>query len=411
MVIKLSNIRRFYNLTYEHLSLFVMIFGAGAIYITSVLLKSHLSSQEYGYFGLLVTYIGILFGFGLFGVEQVMLRTAQIQSYGKVQLSKTVLLYLMFSVLFGPFLGSFLLASWIPGIPFAVCFMMSVGVALTMLAYNFLRLRSKFIFSQIMANLWKISLSVIFLYSYFSGGNSIKLENMAFVMACVFVISPVCVIIHQYRSGVISLDTSKNGELSLVLAYFVSLGVITLLGSIDRLLVEHFFDSAAFGEYYYRVVLIVMPLNLLSGYIGFKKLVSFKTNFSLAILKHYILWTFIFFVGLSLLILLVVEVGWHFELVKLNISQELSLVMALVFMGVARGINSVVSASVGAIGKAKEIFVANMKTIIIITIAILVMLNDKSGWVVDNRNHIAWMTLVIWAFRIYFMYRCVLRGR
>src|SRR5690606_33418197 len=57
-------------------SLLVMVMGTGSLLIVNLVLKGELSDLNYGKYSLIITYTSLLSSFGLFGADQVFLRTA-----------------------------------------------------------------------------------------------------------------------------------------------------------------------------------------------------------------------------------------------------------------------------------------------------------------------------------------------
>ncbi|MDP2227821.1 MAG: hypothetical protein Q8J78_10155, partial [Moraxellaceae bacterium] len=60
-----------------HMPLLIMIAGAVGLMLSTILLKSTLSATDFGLFALLVTYVSIVFSFGLLGAEQYFLRVVR----------------------------------------------------------------------------------------------------------------------------------------------------------------------------------------------------------------------------------------------------------------------------------------------------------------------------------------------
>ena len=72
----------------KHFSLLVLVLASGAFFLTNIILKEHLSSENYGLYSIFITYISLLSSFGMLGLEQVIMRNSKILS-DKVIISKT----------------------------------------------------------------------------------------------------------------------------------------------------------------------------------------------------------------------------------------------------------------------------------------------------------------------------------
>ena len=91
----------------KHFSLLVLVLASGAFFLTNIILKEHLSSENYGLYSIFITYISLLSSFGMLGLEQVIMRNSKILR-DKVIISKNLLIPIILSILFVSILGSYL---------------------------------------------------------------------------------------------------------------------------------------------------------------------------------------------------------------------------------------------------------------------------------------------------------------
>ncbi len=154
---------RFIDLCNKHFSLLVLGGGSASFFLINIILKDYLNAENYGLYSIFITYISLLSSFGLLGFEQVIIRNAKITS-NKIILSKSILIPIIFSSLFVSILGSYLfINNYNISISLILLISITFLVILTKLIFNLFRLMSKFTFSQIALNFWKLSLFFVLL--------------------------------------------------------------------------------------------------------------------------------------------------------------------------------------------------------------------------------------------------------
>ena len=154
---------RFIDLCNKHFSLLVLGGGSASFFLINIILKDYLNAENYGLYSIFITYISLLSSFGLLGFEQVIIRNAKITS-NKIILSKSILIPIIFSSLFVSILGSYLfINNYNISISLILLISITFLVILTKIIFNLFRLMSKFTFSQIALNFWKLSLFFVLL--------------------------------------------------------------------------------------------------------------------------------------------------------------------------------------------------------------------------------------------------------
>ena len=97
----------FFSLLRKHLSLLVLGITSISFFLTNIILKDHLSLDDYGLYSLFITYISLISSFGLLGFEQVILRNSTILS-NKIIISSYLKLPIILSVILVAFLASYI---------------------------------------------------------------------------------------------------------------------------------------------------------------------------------------------------------------------------------------------------------------------------------------------------------------
>ena len=81
----------------KHISLLLMIVGAGSVFLVNIVLKATLSDFEYGEYSIFITFLQVCISFGLLGLEQVFLRLSEVSNKQEIRTDKK-LIQLTFAV-------------------------------------------------------------------------------------------------------------------------------------------------------------------------------------------------------------------------------------------------------------------------------------------------------------------------
>ena len=362
---------RFIDLCIKHFSLLVLGGGSASFFLINIILKDYLDAENYGLYSIFITYISLLSSFGLLGFEQVIIRNAKITS-NKIILSKSLLIPIIFSSLFVSILGSYLFINNY-NISISLIFLISITflVILTKLIFNLFRLMSKFTFSQIALNFWKLSLFFVLLILVFRK-NVVNLEDVIITIFWSLVITMFMVF------GLLKKVKFRNNLkvkriFSQAILFLLSLITISLINFGDRFFIESRFGLEELGYYFFFINLFLFPFVLFQSYIGFKEIVSFKLSYNhnllvqklKSILKYSILFgifllSFSFFVD-------------YLEFYSIDLFENLEIILMLIVLGIVKMVYSLLSSAMGAICDNKMLFKINLYSIISILILIPVI--------------------------------------
>ena len=392
---------RFIDLCTKHFSLLVLGGGSASFFLINIILKDYLDAENYGLYSIFITYISLLSSFGLLGFEQVIIRNAKITS-NKIILSKSLLIPIIFSSLFVSILGSYLFINNY-NISISLIFLISITflVILTKLIFNLFRLMSKFTFSQIALNFWKLSLFFVLLILVFRK-NIVNLEDVITTIFWSLVIT-MFMVFGLLKKVKFRSNLKVKRIFSQAILFLLSLITISLINFGDRFFIESRFGLEELGYYFFFINLFLFPFVLFQSYIGFKEIVSFKLSYNhnllvqklKSILKYSILFgifllSFSFFVD-------------YLELYSIDLSENLEMILMLIVLGVVKMVYSLLSSAMGAICDNKMLFKINLYSIISILILIPVIYYYSSTITITIM-----FLIVLWFIRCVIWYKQLL---
>ena len=355
----------------KHFSLLVLVLASGAFFLTNIILKEHLSSENYGLYSIFITYISLLSSFGMLGLEQVIMRNSKILS-DKVIISKNLLIPIILSILFVSILGSYLfINNYNISATYIFLSIFTLLVILTKLISNLFRLLSMFTFSQIALNLWKLALFLVLLILIFRG-ESINIKDINSIIFLLLVVT-MFMVFFIIRRVKFSHTISIESFFSQAFLFLLSLVTISLINYGDRFFIESRFGLDELGSYFFFINLFLFPFTLLQSYVGFKELISFKLlyNHSLLVkkLNQILRYSILFAIFLFVVAFLIDFFGFY----KIDLLKNLQMIVLFLILGIIKVIYSIFSSAMGAICDNKMLYKTNMYSIISILLLIPVI--------------------------------------
>ena len=355
----------------KHFSLLVLVLASGAFFLTNIILKEHLSSENYGLYSIFITYISLLSSFGMLGLEQVIMRNSKILS-DKVIISKNLLIPIILSILFVSILGSYLfINNYNISATYIFLSIITLLVILTKLISNLFRLLSMFIFSQIALNLWKLALFLVLLILIFRG-ESINIKDINSIIFLLLVVT-MFMVFFIIRRVKFSHTISIESFFSQAFLFLLSLVTISLINYGDRFFIESRFGLDELGSYFFFINLFLFPFTLLQSYVGFKEIISFKLlyNHSLLVkkLNQILRYSILFAIFLFVFAFLIDFFGFY----KIDLLKNLQMIVLFLILGIIKVIYSIFSSAMGAICDNKMLYKTNMYSIISILLLIPVI--------------------------------------
>lgn len=355
----------------KHFSLLVLVLASGSFFLTNIILKEHLSSENYGLYSIFITYISLLSSFGMLGLEQVIMRNSKILS-DKVIISKNLLIPIILSILFVSILGSYLfINNYNISATYIFLSIITLLVILTKLISNLFRLLSMFTFSQIALNLWKLALFLVLLILIFRG-ESINIKDINSIIFLLLVVT-MFMVFFIIRRVKFSHTISIESFFSQAFLFLLSLVTISLINYGDRFFIESRFGLDELGSYFFFINLFLFPFTLLQSYVGFKEIISFKLlyNHSLLVkkLNQILRYSILFAIFLFVFAFLIDFFGFY----KIDLLKNLQMIVLFLMLGIIKVIYSIFSSAMGAICDNKMLYKTNMYSIISILLLIPVI--------------------------------------
>lgn len=380
----------------RHTSLGIMAAGSVGIFVANLLFKEVFTEADYGIYSLVITCLSLFNSFGLLGLEQVILRTANIETKNRLKINRflirsTIAIMLAGSVIFGLLLSGGLISI----LSDLTAILMTFGITFTMLLYNLLRLNSDFVISQWILNLWKIALGVVALIALlYSGWELIRLLD--FLAYFLFGSSVLCGVYVLFRFEFETAEEPRSSEIvRFAFQFFIALLGISLISYADKFFVEYRFGLEQLGYYFYLANLFIFPFSLIQNYIGFKALVAFKKSFNISILLARLRQTSL----LGLLMTIAITAGVYFaarlELVAVDFAGSAWLMGLMLAVGFIKLNYALFSATIGA---RADISIIRSINISVLILSALVAIG--AYYLIDTLEQVAVTVLILWAIRL-----------
>jgi len=391
------------SLIKKHNSLFVLGIASVSFFVLNIVLKEILSPEEYGLYSMLITYCSLMSAFGLFGLDQVFLRTSLIENKELIVDSRLISM-LLIMVLFMSIIGSTIISKFYDfGLGYFSLMLLSCSMALIKLSYNVSRLLSNFFLSQLTLNFWKLGLSFLILFSILINLNitfsSVSLYLFYFSLislsSFLFVISKI-----RFKA----LSYSRTDLMKLGLGFFLTLFTLSILRFADRFIIERKFGLEEIGNYFFYVNLFLYPFTFFSSYIGFKELVTFKKVFSMDMLnKKIVLATKLAILFGVIYLLLIIAVD-SLNIYDFNLYDYKFVVLLLMLWGIIRVVSSLLSAGIGALTSQQDLNKINLLSII------LILSLGLGLFLCHTIASVIIFFIIIWIAR-YFLYYLILKKK
>ena len=344
----------------KHFSFVIIAFGSLCFFLVNFLLKDYLSQDNYGTYSIFITYISLLSSFGMLGFEQTLIRTSKIKQ--KLEIEKSVILPSVISVFFVSIVGSYLIINnYEIGLDYYYLLTLSTLVILTKLVFNLSRMMSKFIFSQLSLNFWKIGLFLITLYLVFFEIKIKILDLFQYVLILFFVSG---ILIFPLFNQIIVVHEKKIIALiKQSLLFFLTLFTISLISFGDRFFIENRFGLSEMGNYFFYINIFLFPFMLFQNYIGFKEIIVFKKDFSQKMLNDKIVLAQKYSLCFSIVLIISFCLIEYLYIYDLQILLNLDVIIPLIILGNIKVIYSLLSSAVGAVANDKMLIDINIKSI------------------------------------------------
>ena len=381
----------------KHASLFVLGLASVSFFILNILLRDVLSAQEYGLYSILITYCSLISSFGLFGLDQVLLRTSIIEE-NKIIVDSRLISMLMFTVLFMASISSSIISKYYDfGISYFSLILLSIFMILIKLSYQISRLLSKFVLSQLTLNLWKFGLPIIVLLSVCMGFDVKFLLIIKYLFYCCL-FSLVSYFLFYSNIKFKILEYSQKDLMKLAFGFFLTLLTLSVINFSDRFIVERKFGLEELGYYFFYVNLFLYPFTFFSTYIGFRELVAFKKEFSMEVLNNKLIQATKLSILFGVIYSLFIVILEFLTIYDFNLYNYTLLILLLILWGIIKVVASLLSSAIGALSSQQDLNRINILSIILILSFGLVL------FLCHSITTIVIFFIIVWILRYGFYY-------
>lgn len=265
----------------EHSSLIILFSGAVSFFLSNVLMKGVLVSVDYSSYSIYITYLSLLYLFGILGSEQVFMRFSSSKEKNKIITQKSILVYITIVVFSTSILSTVIFKSFYPVIPihFGFLFVTSFSIIGMLFLFNVLRLNLDFLWSQLVSNFWKVILLLTTFFFLIFDFKDIKwLINIISASIIVVFLATFFIILKRIRFN-FQEDLSLIQVLNSAFHFFLAILSFSLITFADRFIIETKFSVQEFNNYFYLSNFFLAPFSILQNYIGFRQLLKFKNGF------------------------------------------------------------------------------------------------------------------------------------
>ncbi|WP_419569429.1 hypothetical protein [Rheinheimera sp.] len=358
----------------KHSSLFVLLVGAGCLYLLNVVLYFYLSSNEYAKYGLISSYLAIVTVFSGFGFDQVLTRYA-VQNEEGMSLPRSTIIPSFTLVVFSSLVFALLFNMFFLRGSFFISFFISVLSGIALYYFTVFRLVSFFVSAQMQKNLWKIFVPiVVYVYAvYFELDSTVILQSILFLMFITAVLG-----FFTYCSTNIQFFSGRAYDWKLLFGYFFAMIIMNFLTSSDRFIVEYKIGSDELAKYFFLQNIFLFPLTQLQNYFGFKDVTHFKRGVSSTFLAKKTANNLIVSLIVSFMILIIFFFAAQYGILGEGVSFDYAMIFLLLGLGIIRVLYSSLSAAVSVVADYKAINLLNVYSVgVIICGSLYLYLSSK----------------------------------
>ena len=371
----------------SHTSLALLGLASTSYFTAMIVARKSLEADELYFWNSLVTIIAVAFSFCFFGAEQLFLRLSAVKN-SRVVVSRYVLLLMalaaaLFTVVLGMLSEGYFFRLGMPALYPALAFCVSVFV----FVYNLMRLQKAFNLAQLAANGWKFAMLVALLLAQL-GYVPMVIMSLGLGLSCVGVL----LLFWGKRSSLeITKDALPTEWTRLFLSFMISLFVLMMLNNLDRFIMVRLSSQEKFSDYVYIVTLLLLPFSLLSNYVGFKEMAYLKRRYN----RRRFLRKTVIVGGVAAGFFML----WFGTIFALQDLLEVTVFLSYAVPGLAivscRCSYALLSTLFGLQGRPEQIHIANLLTILAMSIGIL------GVYVVGvTINSILYLLAALWCVRV-----------
>jgi O-antigen/teichoic acid export membrane protein len=391
---------------YSHYgTLLAIAAGAVSAILINLIFAKVLSVEEFGEFSLILTVISFITSFGLFGMDQSLIRAIAGRGGGRkisFGLARAFVLWI-FGISFAAASAAVVVYGFSGRYAFFAIYAISFSITLSIFLSSLLRAHMLFLRSQLIAQGWKLLLFAVSIFFYF-GLFPARLPSI------IWVLSACCALpVFFFAKSGVAIDISDRGARDMGkifregLCFIVMLATVAFLNTADRFVIPKLLGYEALANYFIFWTVICGPFIMLQTAIGFILLPKIREYHVSGRLPEKIRRSGrAIFAAASLAVLSGVFVyffsSWIIGLFypgKYSIADPVKAL--LVILGLLRLSYSVVSSLVGAVASLKGLIFSNLLALLSVAVffyCALYLFRGHGLW------GIAVSLCCAWAFRI-----------
>lgn len=368
--------------------------GAGALFVSNILLKKVLSPFDYGNYSIVITFFSLIFLFGALGAEQILLRFSSYNLNGGLVINKKHLHYILLITLFVSIISTVIFKSYYSEtkLNYLLLGLSSFALAILMILSCIFRLNKNFVYSQFVSNFWKVALFLLSVYMFFSGKSAFE---YLFQYICYTILVCFAISLFLFFKEVRIVFSEASFDFFIPFShYFVAIMSFTVMTFADRFIIENKFDISTFGDYFFISSLYLAPFSILQNYIGFRQLVAFKVSFNLKSFKNQNLMALGLGFLLVLFLLIAIYIVDLLDVFHFNTLNQFVLSSLLMLTGVIKIYSASVTSGFEAIVDVDTLKKSNY---IIITTTFIILITTYM--VAESIEAIVFSMVLVWLIR------------
>lgn len=315
----------------------------------------------------------------MLGMEQIFLRYSNLIEANKIETQKFQVVLIIRTILITATLSTFFFKFYFAkqfSVNPMILYISSISMVAMLYLFNIFRLNDDFVFAQFLSNFWRVILLVFAAVFFFLKVSDLNLLLNLIMLGIIGVFLYALFVFYRRIYFVYNTDYSPKDILKTSLQFFISISTFSLLTFGDRFLIQSKFGFEEFGNYFYLTNFFLAPFSILQNYIGFKQLIFFKKDFTIAAFNAFNKKVIFFGILLSVMLFIIPMGLMHFKVLNFNFNQYTIVIILLLLLGIVRLYSSSITSAfeaktnIDSLKKANLIFILVSLTIIIFAVMI-----------------------------------------
>ena len=383
------------SLLVKHSPLFVMMSGSVCSFATNIITKKYFPAETYNWLAVYLVFIGYLGILSFFASENVFLRYCEVNDK-EIFVSKKIIYQVFLSwcaaLVIMPIIGN--LMSIDKNINYLFYVMPFLLVSITAFLSLLNRVTGSFFVSQVMSDGWKVLFFLMIALIAFRLG-TVNNSFIALAMVASVLITGLFAVYSFYSRAKITIKTSKDNietKEILVSQYSFALSFLyfSIHGSVDKVVLNGYYDPEVFSEYLYLVSMLLSPLNIISTYISFKELVYIKNGKQIDVPKVILKTGFMGLILYFIYSILLLELNDY-----LSLEFDLYIWLAVMIIVMVKVPYSILKAIMEAKGSARDLKIINHASFIFLIVICFIIVMYKDLYITRYLIALLWVSRFI----------------